>query len=59
MDNMAAEKYIGENHPEALESYQKLTVGAAKADLWRLIAIYKYGGIYWLPCDKTREIPQK
>ncbi|MFV9972145.1 MAG: glycosyltransferase family 32 protein [Francisella endosymbiont of Hyalomma asiaticum] len=46
MDNMAAEKYIGENHPEALESYQKLTVGAAKADLWRLLAIYKYGGIY-------------
>ncbi|QUE31489.1 glycosyltransferase family 32 protein [Francisella philomiragia] len=46
MDNDAVDKYIAENHPEALSAYKKLTVGAAKADLWRLLAIYKNGGLY-------------
>lgn len=46
MGNEAAENYISENHPECIKAYKKLTVGAAKADLWRLLAIYKHGGLY-------------
>lgn len=32
--------------PEFLEGYKKLKYGASKADLWRYLIIYKYGGIY-------------
>ena len=40
------ETCIAENYPHALNAFKKLTVGASKADLWRLLVIYEYGGIY-------------
>lgn len=32
--------------PEYLSAYNKLKFGASKADLWRYLIIYKYGGVY-------------
>ncbi len=32
--------------PEYLEGYKRLKFGASKADLWRYLIIYRYGGIY-------------
>lgn len=32
--------------PEIVESYSKLQIGAAQADLWRLLILQKYGGVY-------------
>ena len=31
---------------EILNSYLKLQIGAAKADFWRYLVLYKYGGVY-------------
>ena len=31
---------------ETSRLYNRLTIGAAQADLWRLLVLYKYGGIY-------------
>ena len=31
---------------ETSHLYNRLTIGAAQADLWRLLVLYKYGGIY-------------
>jgi hypothetical protein len=31
---------------EILSAYEKLNVGAAKADLWRYLILYKNGGVY-------------
>jgi mannosyltransferase OCH1-like enzyme len=31
---------------EIFEAYCKLQIGAAKADFWRYLVLYKYGGIY-------------
>ena len=31
---------------EASRLYNRLTIGAAQADLWRLLVLYKYGGVY-------------
>lgn len=40
-------KFIRENSSKkVLESYKRLNDGAAQADLWRLLTLYKYGGIY-------------
>lgn len=36
-------KYYGEKY---LNAYNKLEYGAHKADLWRYLVLYKYGGIY-------------
>lgn len=41
-----AEKFISENFPEYLEDYKALVPGAYKADLLRLLLLYKYGGVY-------------
>jgi mannosyltransferase OCH1-like enzyme len=37
---------------DEFESYKKLKDGAAKADFWRVFALYKYGGVY-LDMDGT------
>ena len=31
---------------ETSRLYDRLTIGAAQADLWRLLVLYKYGGVY-------------
>jgi hypothetical protein len=40
------EKFISRYYPQYLPHYQNLLPGAYKADLWRLLVIYRYGGIY-------------
>ena len=32
--------------PDYLEGYKKIKYGASKADLWRYLIIYKFGGVY-------------
>jgi mannosyltransferase OCH1-like enzyme len=41
-----AEKFIYENFPEYIGDYKTLVPGAYKADLLRLLLLYKYGGVY-------------
>ncbi len=38
--------FLKKDFPGYLEGYRKLKYGASKADLWRYLIIYKYGGIY-------------
>lgn len=41
-----------------LNLYKNLLVGASKADVWRLMVIYCYGGIYFdLDCEMKEEYP--
>lgn len=44
MDNFVKTEYS--NHPEILECYDKINITVAKVDLWRYLALYKYGGVY-------------
>lgn len=39
-------KFLETDFPNFLEGYKKLKFGASKADLWRYLIIYKYGGVY-------------
>jgi mannosyltransferase OCH1-like enzyme len=32
--------------PEVFDAYQRLQIGAAQADLWRLLVLQRYGGVY-------------
>ncbi len=45
-DENACVSFIKENYPEYLECYNSLRPGAYKADLFRLLVIYKEGGVY-------------
>ncbi len=38
--------FLKQHFPEYLEGYQNLKYGASKADLWRYLITYKYGGVY-------------
>ena len=38
--------FIRNDFPEYLDGYNKLKYGASKADLWRYLIIYKFGGVY-------------
>lgn len=38
--------FVAEYYPEALPYYQRLKIGAAQADFWRLLVLYHYGGVY-------------
>ncbi|WP_322975738.1 glycosyltransferase family 32 protein [Plesiomonas shigelloides] len=41
------EDYLKKHAPkEVFDAYQKLTDGAAQADLWRVFTLYKNGGVY-------------
>ena len=42
MDAFVNEHYSG----EIADAYNILNIGASKADLWRYLVLYKYGGIY-------------
>lgn len=39
-------EFIKNEFPEYLNLYKKITIGAIKSDFWRLLVLYKYGGIY-------------
>jgi mannosyltransferase OCH1-like enzyme len=45
-DDDDCRNFINEFFPEYLNEYDILIPTAFKADLWRLLVIYKYGGIY-------------
>lgn len=51
-DDAAIEAFIADfsldkdDNDLLLTVYKKLTLGAAKADFWRYLVLYKYGGIY-------------
>ncbi|NIF04735.1 glycosyl transferase [Chryseobacterium sp. Tr-659] len=46
-DDADIEKFIREEFPPRyIESYNKLTIGAAKADFFRYAILYKKGGVY-------------
>jgi len=38
--------FIKNYYPQLLDAYENLLPGAFKADLWRLLIIYQYGGVY-------------
>jgi len=38
--------FLTSDFPDYLDGYKKLKFGASKADLWRYLIIYKYGGVY-------------
>ena len=41
------EAFVAREFPGRIERcYRRLAIGAAKADLWRLLVLYRYGGIY-------------
>lgn len=39
-------KFVGEEFPNYLEYYDLLIPGAFKTDFWRLLVLYRYGGVY-------------
>lgn len=39
-------KFLKNNFPQYFEGYNKIKYGASKADLWRYLIIYKFGGVY-------------
>ena len=39
--------FIKKNYSNFLETYQKVNVGAYKADLFRIMYLYKFGGLYF------------
>ncbi|MGJ7461866.1 glycosyltransferase family 32 protein [Halomonas sp. MA07-2] len=42
----ARREFIAEHYPEILPHYERLQIGAAQADLWRLLVLQKFGGVY-------------
>ncbi|MBX9830083.1 MAG: mannosyltransferase [Xanthobacteraceae bacterium] len=47
MDTGERAAFIKANFPaEVFESYSKLQIGAAQADLWRVLVLYRLGGVY-------------
>lgn len=55
--NQDRERFLKTYYPDYYKRYQKIssTYGAAKADFWRYIIIYHYGGIY---IDSSVEVYQ-
>ena len=46
-DDIDIENFIINNYDnEVLQVFKKLNIGAGKADFWRYLILYKYGGIY-------------
>jgi len=47
MDDAEAAEFIKTCFPgKIFEAFSKLQIGAAKADLWRVLVLQKYGGVY-------------
>jgi mannosyltransferase OCH1-like enzyme len=46
-DDAQCDRFVAENYPgEINEAYRRLTVGAARADFWRVLVLLRHGGIY-------------
>jgi hypothetical protein len=45
-DNEDIIGFIENDFPDYLGAYKKIKYGASKADLWRYLIMYKYGGVY-------------
>jgi DNA-binding ferritin-like protein (Dps family) len=45
-DDVACDAFIAANYPEYFSDYDALIPGAFRADVWRMLVLYKYGGIY-------------
>lgn len=45
-DDKDCRRFIEDNFPEYLAHYDALAAPAYKSDLWRLLVLYKYGGVY-------------
>jgi mannosyltransferase OCH1-like enzyme len=47
VDDETADAFIKEHYPgDVYDGYAMLQIGAAKADFWRLLVLYKQGGVY-------------
>jgi mannosyltransferase OCH1-like enzyme len=47
MDTAERARFINEQFPGRIAgAYAKLQIGAAQADLWRLLVLYRFGGVY-------------
>jgi mannosyltransferase OCH1-like enzyme len=46
VDDDGMRKFIRFSFPDYLQAFEKMKHGASKADLWRYLAMFKYGGIY-------------
>ena len=45
-DDKEALEYVRARWPHAADAYQSLVPGAFKADLWRLLVLFEFGGVY-------------
>ncbi len=46
-DDAACDQFVKEHYPgEIWRAYQRLQIGAARADLWRVLVLLKFGGVY-------------
>lgn len=46
MTTEARMRFVRDCYPEILPSYRRLQIGAAQADLWRLLVLHRHGGVY-------------
>src|SRR5260221_11127306 len=46
VDNEEIRKVIRSHFPDYLRAFEKMNHGASKADLWRYLVMFKYGGVY-------------
>ncbi|MGO3207166.1 MAG: glycosyltransferase family 32 protein [Halomonas sp.] len=46
MSTEARREFINKYYPDVLPHYNRLQIGAAQADLWRLLVLHKFGGVY-------------
>ncbi|MCP3460409.1 glycosyltransferase family 32 protein [Bradyrhizobium sp. CCGUVB23] len=45
-DDAACEAFVRSRHSELVETYLSLQIGAARADLWRVLVLLTHGGVY-------------
>jgi hypothetical protein len=46
VDDDEIKEFIKSSSPDYLQAFEKLKHGASKADLWRYLVMFKYGGVY-------------
>ncbi|MEA2119178.1 glycosyltransferase family 32 protein [Halovibrio sp. HP20-50] len=46
MSTEARNNFINAYYPDVLPHYNRLQIGAAQADLWRVLVLHKFGGVY-------------
>jgi len=46
VDDDEIREFIGSSFPDYLQAFEKMDHGASKADLWRYLLMFKYGGVY-------------